>query len=97
MDVYVAVRYVEKPSFPARVNLGKLQGHTTKFINWMVGVTSGHTLKFFYAPKPCPDSNIENSVNRKRKGAIPQNDFANAFFTIWVGPHPPNEDLNLVY
>jgi hypothetical protein len=33
------------------------------------------------------------SVNDQRRGVIPGDDFAETFFSIWLGASPPNGEL----
>lgn len=56
---------------------------------WMEGVKEGETMTFTYLP----DQGIEVAVKGKRKGVVPGDDFAQMFFSIWLGPNPPNKGL----
>ena len=55
---------------------------------WMADVKSGEQVTFVYTP----DMGVQVDVNGKIKGAIKGNDFAKAFFSIWLGD-PPNPEL----
>lgn len=74
-------------------DLEKLMDRIAKLNGWMTDMTSGDSLTFTYMAKTATDSNIEINVNGIRKGTIPGNDFAKAFFAIWLGSEPPNEGL----
>ena len=74
-------------------DLGKMTDRIAKLNGWMTGMTSGGSLSFTYTTNAATDSNIEINVNGKLKGTIPGNDFAKAFFAIWLGSEPPNEGL----
>jgi hypothetical protein len=56
---------------------------------WMTNVSKGQHLTFTYAK----DKGVEVNVNGAVKGIIEGDDFARAFFLIWLGPNPPNSGL----
>ncbi len=58
---------------------------------WMVDMKTGQRLTFIRRP----GVGIQVDVNGAVKGTIAGEDFARAFFSIWLGPLPPNLDLKL--
>lgn len=56
---------------------------------WMSAVKEGQHLTFTYQP----GKGLEVNVNGSVKGTIPGDDFAQAFFLIWLGSNPPNAGL----
>jgi hypothetical protein len=56
---------------------------------WMHGIGSGHSMAFVHRP----GQGIEYLLDGVPQGDIPGEDFARAFFGIWLGAHPPGRDL----
>lgn len=72
-----------KEQVPAlKERIGKLKG-------WMADMKNGQQLTFTHKP----GAGIEVDVNGAVKGTIEGDDFAKAFFSIWLGAHPPNPGL----
>jgi hypothetical protein len=69
--------------------LAALQPRIDLMNGWMVDAKKGDTLAFTYLP----GQGVEVRVGATVKGTIPGDDFAQALFGIWLGPHPPNERL----
>ena len=65
------------------------QAKITQLNGWMRDMKSGQKLTFTYVK----DSGVEINVNGTRMGTIPGDDFAEAFFLIWLGKKPPNAGL----
>jgi hypothetical protein len=62
--------------------IGKLKG-------WMADMKNGQKLIFTHKP----GAGVEVNVNGTVQGTIDGDDFARAFFSIWLGAHPPNQGL----
>ena len=56
---------------------------------WMDDVVKGDTMSF----TAIPGKGLEVSVKNETKGVIEDEAFAKAFWSIWLGPEPPNEGL----
>ena len=69
--------------------LPQLQARIARLQSWMTGVGSGQRMTFVRIP----GVGIEYSLDGKRLGTIPGDDFATAFLAIWLGPSPPNPQL----
>ncbi len=69
--------------------LPSLRDRVKQLSSWMADVDKGQRMTFTYVP----GSGIEVSVKGQRKGLIPGDDFAKVFFSIWLGPKPPNKGL----
>jgi hypothetical protein len=69
--------------------MSTLKERIEKLKGWMADMKSGQQLTFTHKP----GAGIEVNVNGTVKGTIDGDDFAKAFFSIWLGAHPPNEDL----
>jgi hypothetical protein len=69
--------------------LAALQPRIDLLNDWMTDMKKGDTLAFTYLP----GQGVEVRAGRTVKGTIPGDDFAQALFGIWLGPHPPNEGL----
>jgi hypothetical protein len=66
------------------------QAAITRINGWMPNsVAEGDTFTFTYVP----GTGLSVTVNRQNKGTIEGADFARAFFSIWLGAHPPNAGL----
>ncbi len=57
--------------------------------SWMREMKDGDRMQFTCIP----GTGLEVSVKGSVKGTIPGNDFAGAFFSIWLGDNPPNSGL----
>jgi hypothetical protein len=73
----------------AKAQLPALQERIAMLKSWMVDMKSGQRLTFTHKP----GAGIQVDVNGTMKGMIKGDDFAIAFLSIWLGPHPPNADL----
>ena len=73
----------------AKAQLAALQERIDMLKSWMVDMKSGQRLTFTHKP----GAGIQVGVNGTVKGTIPGDDFATAFLSIWLGPHPPNPNL----
>jgi len=60
-----------------------------QLIGYMADLKKGDTLVF----TALPGAGVEVRANGQLKGTIAGDDFAQAFFRIWLGPHPPNAGL----
>jgi hypothetical protein len=60
-----------------------------QLVGYMSDQKKGDTLTF----TDVPGAGIEVRAGNQLKGTIPGDDFAQALFRIWLGPHPPNEAL----
>lgn len=67
---------------PLRKRIDELNG-------WMADMANGDELSFTYVP----GTGLSVEVKGSPKGTIPGADFAAPFFSIWLGPSPPNEGL----
>ncbi len=56
---------------------------------WVTGMSEGQRMMFTYIP----GTGLQVVVNGRNKGTIEGDDFARAFFNIWLGSHPPNSGL----
>ncbi len=66
-----------------------LKDRITTLNGWMANVEKGQQLTFTYSP----GLGLEVLVAGQAKGKIPGEDFAKAFFAIWLGANPPNWEL----
>ena len=73
----------------AKEQLPALHERIERFKSWMVDIKSGQRLTFLHKP----GVGIQVDVNGTAKGTIQGDDFATAFLSIWLGPHPPNPNL----
>ena len=72
----------------AKNELPALKDRIAMLNGWMTDLKSGERLTFVYTP----DAGVQVDVNGKVKGAIKGDDFAKAFFSLWLGD-PPNPEL----
>ena len=72
----------------AKSDLPALKDRIAMLNGWMADMKSGERLTFVYTP----DAGVQVDVNGKVKGAIKGDDFAKAFFSIWLGD-PPNPEI----
>ena len=73
----------------AKEQLAALHERIAMLQSWMVDIKSGQRLIFIHKP----GAGIQVEVNGTVKGTIKGDDFATAFLSIWLGPHPPNPNL----
>ncbi len=73
----------------AGAQLGSLRPRIDELNGWMADLKRGDTLTFTYSP----GRGVEVRVGGAAKGTIPGDDFAQALFGVWLGPHPPNDTL----
>ncbi len=73
----------------AKDQLPVLKDRIEAFKAMMVDVSKGQRLRFVYQP----GKGVEVDVDGTPKGTIAGDDFARALFAIWLGSHPPNDDL----
>jgi hypothetical protein len=73
----------------AKDQLPALQPRVDKLKSWMTDVKSGQQLTFTHRP----GAGIEVDVNGTVKGTVEGDDFARAFYSIWLGSRPPNAGL----
>jgi hypothetical protein len=73
----------------AGARLASLQPSVDQLNAWMADLKKGDTLTFTYFP----GQGVEVRVGGATKGTIPGDDFAQALFAVWLGPHPPNDSL----
>ena len=100
VNVYVAALYVANVSSDPQALLGS---NTPKELilhflhnasdddlkSWMADMKSGQRLTFIHKP----GAGVQVDVHGTVKGLIKGDDFATAFLSIWLGPHPPNPNL----
>ena len=73
----------------AKEQMPALKTRIEKLKGWMADMKSGQRLTFIHKP----GAGVQVDVNGTVKGLIKGDDFATAFLSIWLGPHPPNENL----
>jgi hypothetical protein len=56
---------------------------------WMTDIKTGQRLIFTYKP----GTGVQVDVNGAVKGILKGDDFAKAFFSIWLGADPPNPEI----
>jgi hypothetical protein len=61
----------------------------TTLNGWMEDMEDGDEMVFTYMP----DQGLRVTVKGNTKGQLGDADFASAFLSIWLGPHPPNDGL----
>lgn len=64
----------------------RLEGRLEDFCNLFRDVKAGDRYSLTYSPA----TGTELWLNNQRLGAVPGNDFATAYFGIWLGPTPIN-------
>jgi Chalcone isomerase-like len=72
----------------AKSDLPALKDRIAMLNGWMADLKSGERLTFVYTP----DAGVQVDVKGTAKGTIKGDDFAKAFFSIWLGD-PPNPEL----
>ena len=70
-------------------NLNAMKSRIAKLNSWMADIKDGQTLTFTYVP----GKGVQVMVKGHMKGTIQGADFAQVFFSIWLGPNPPNKGL----
>jgi hypothetical protein len=70
-------------------NAPALRGRIAMMESWLGDVKRGDRLSFRYLP----GRGLEVAVRGATRGIVPGNDFSRAFFAIFVGPRPADEDL----
>jgi hypothetical protein len=73
----------------AKAHLPALNDRIAMLNSWMSDVKSGQRVTFVYQP----GSGVQVDVNGTLKGTLKGDDFANAFFSIWLGVEPPNPEI----
>jgi hypothetical protein len=56
---------------------------------WTADMKTGHKMTFTYVPGQGTEVAVQGAV----KGSAPGKPFADAIFSCWIGPVPPNADL----
>ena len=67
----------------------QLKSRIAQFLAWMHGVKSGQRMTFVHVP----GQGIEYRLEGVPQGTIAGEDFASAFFGIWLGRSPPGRAL----
>ena len=73
----------------AGAELPQLQSRIAQLNGWMQSVGSGQRMTFLRIP----GVGIQYSLDGAVKGTISGDDFAKAFFAIWLGSSPPSPEL----
>ena len=73
----------------AKADLPALKDRIATLDGFMTDVKSGQRMVFAFKP----GSGMQVSVNGVAKGTIKGDDFAKSFFSIWLGPEPPNPEI----
>jgi hypothetical protein len=60
-----------------------------KFKSWMSDLVAGQEIVATYEP----GKGTAVEVAGQEKGTIPGDEFMRALWSVWLGPHPPTEDL----
>lgn len=68
---------------------GSMQDRVQRLASWIPALDEGDTVTFTYQP----GEGVEVKIGQRVRGTIEGEDFARAFFAIWLGPNPPNEGL----
>ena len=69
--------------------MGALKARIDKFNGLWSDMRSGERAVLTYLP----GTGVEVEIKGQKVGTIEGKDFADALFSIWLGPNPPNEDL----
>ena len=72
----------------AKAEMPALQERIATLGGWMTDVKAGQRLDFSYSP----GTGVQVDMNGATKGVIKGDDFARAFFSIWLGD-PPNAEI----
>lgn len=73
----------------AKEQMATLGARVNQLNGWMSDIKTGQRLTFVRLP----GTGIQVNVNGAVKGTITGDDFSRAFFSIWLGPEPPNAEL----
>lgn len=73
----------------AKGNKAVFSDRIKKLNSWMANMKVGDDMVFTYVP----GKGIEVSVKGAVKGTVEGADFMKVFFSIWLGPNPPNSGL----
>ena len=73
----------------AGAKLAALSDRVTTIRGWMEGIDEGKSLILTYVP----DVGVRVEINGKLKGTIAGDDFAEALFSIWIGPKSPYSSM----
>lgn len=73
----------------AKDQVGALKARIEKFNGLWPDMKSGDRAVLTYLP----GTGVEVEIKGQKVGTIEGKDFADALFSIWLGPNPPNEDL----
>ena len=73
----------------AKAELPALSERIAMLSAFMSDMKSGQRMTFTFKP----GVGVETNVNGTVKGTIKGDDFAKAFFSIWLGPEPPNPEI----
>lgn len=73
----------------AKADKAALAPRTKKLNSWMMDMKVGDEMVFTYTPA----KGLEVSVKGQVKGVIEGADFMKVFYSIWLGPQPPNPGL----
>jgi hypothetical protein len=68
---------------------GRLQARLSRLNGWLPDVDEGSRIAFTYVP----GVGLRVTVGSRVRGVIDGDDFARAFFAIWLGQNPPNPGL----
>jgi hypothetical protein len=69
--------------------VGSLQTQINQLNGWMAAMNEGDTMTFTFVP----GTGLTVKVGNRTRGTIAGDDFARAFFAIWLGATPPNRGL----
>jgi hypothetical protein len=73
----------------AKAQSAALKERIATLDGWMTDMKSGQRLTFAYKP----GTGVQVDVNGAVKGILKGDDFAKAFFSIWLGADPPNPEI----
>ena len=73
----------------AKTKLPSLSDRIATLNSWMSDIKSGQRVTFVYQP----GTGVQVDVNGTAKGTLKGDDFADAFFAIWLGAEPPNPEI----
>ena len=73
----------------AKAQSAALKDRIAMLGEWMTDMKSGQRLTFTYKP----GAGVQVDVNGAVKGTLKGDDFAKAFFSIWLGAEPPNPEI----
>lgn len=73
----------------SKPELAKLHQRIETLNGWMTAMKAGEEMSFVHEP----GAGVRVAVNGTEKGTIPGDDFARAFFAIWLGGEPPNPGM----